>query len=297
MGQCVGCIHGPWKLAAWTRNGWGRQGVGPAFCSTLPSDPASRRRPCASTIRLDKGLPPPSCRSCSAHQQKPRRGGAKKCAVMVPKTQRRSRGTLHDPPRRFNPVATKNTPAGGKPARARSLDRHCIGAVTLRPRFLPIGECPSERCPPPARRDGGRRTGPPFSVVIVGESVRSSQCAGSIPSPSPARSTENCDFLTVHLPDNADPTSFEHQEWVSRLDIRILADGGSQSVQGEYIKGDLFIDARLLSSSRIVFEFGKNNDRIHFAVSDQIGSANIGAFMREYLSRLPRLCLGSKISE
>ena len=116
------------------------------------------------------------------------------------------------------------------------------------------------------------------------------------------RDRRKTDFLTVHLPDNADPTSFEHQEWVSRLDIRILADGGSQSVQGEYIKGDLFIDAnaydftseffRLLSSSRIVFEFGKNNDRIHFAVSDQIGSANIGAFMREYLSRLPDFASG-----
>ena len=45
--------------------------IGSRLCSTLPSDPASRRRPCASLIlrrhRLDRGLAPPSYRSCSAH--------------------------------------------------------------------------------------------------------------------------------------------------------------------------------------------------------------------------------------
>jgi hypothetical protein len=47
--------------------------IGPRFCSTLLSYPASRQRPCASlifaTIRLDRGLAPPSCRSCSAHKK------------------------------------------------------------------------------------------------------------------------------------------------------------------------------------------------------------------------------------
>src|SRR6267143_2671109 len=45
--------------------------IGSRLCSTLPSDPASRRRPCASlilrSIKLDSGLAPPSCRACSAH--------------------------------------------------------------------------------------------------------------------------------------------------------------------------------------------------------------------------------------
>lgn len=44
------------------------------LCYTLPSDPASRRRPCVSLIlrpiRLDRGLTPPSCCACSAHQKK-----------------------------------------------------------------------------------------------------------------------------------------------------------------------------------------------------------------------------------
>ena len=45
--------------------------IGSRLCSTLPSDPASRRRPCAllilRSIKLDRGLAPPSCRACSAH--------------------------------------------------------------------------------------------------------------------------------------------------------------------------------------------------------------------------------------
>ena len=32
-------------------------------------------------LKLDRGLPPPSCRSCSAHQKKPRRRGARSCLV------------------------------------------------------------------------------------------------------------------------------------------------------------------------------------------------------------------------
>src|SRR5215831_9557881 len=46
------------------------------LCYTLPSDPASRRRPCVSLvlrpIRLDRGLAPPSCCACSAHQRQAR---------------------------------------------------------------------------------------------------------------------------------------------------------------------------------------------------------------------------------
>lgn len=49
--------------------------------STLPSNPAWRRRPCASltftSIRLGRGLSPPSCRACSAH---PKRMGARNSA-------------------------------------------------------------------------------------------------------------------------------------------------------------------------------------------------------------------------
>jgi Sel1 repeat-containing protein len=116
------------------------------------------------------------------------------------------------------------------------------------------------------------------------------------------RDRQKSDFLTVHLPDNAHPTSFEHQEWISKLEMRILADGRAGSVVGEYIKGDIFIDAddyeskgdflKLLSASRLIFEFGSKRDRITFAVDDQVGSARLGLFMREYLPRLPIFASG-----
>jgi hypothetical protein len=45
-------------------------------CPRLPSDPASRRRPClqltVGAINLRKGLSPPSQRPCWAHNKKPR---------------------------------------------------------------------------------------------------------------------------------------------------------------------------------------------------------------------------------
>src|SRR5229473_2178773 len=45
--------------------------IGSWLCSTLPPHLASRRCPCASlilrSIKLDSGLAPPSCRTCSAH--------------------------------------------------------------------------------------------------------------------------------------------------------------------------------------------------------------------------------------
>jgi TPR repeat protein len=56
------------------------------------------------------------------------------------------------------------------------------------------------------------------------------------------RDRQTIDHLTVHLPETADPTSFKRDKWVSRLEIRILADDRSRKVEGEYIKGDLFID-------------------------------------------------------
>ncbi len=54
--------------------------IGPRIFSTPSSNPAWRRRPCASltappSIRLDGGLAPPSYRSCSVHKQSPAQGG------------------------------------------------------------------------------------------------------------------------------------------------------------------------------------------------------------------------------
>ena len=116
------------------------------------------------------------------------------------------------------------------------------------------------------------------------------------------RDERKSDFLTVHLPDNAHPTSFEHEEWVSQLEMHMLLDGRSGSVVAEYIKGDIFIDVdnydsredflKLLTASRLIVEFGSKRDRITFAVDNQVGRANLGLFMREYLPRLPIFASG-----
>lgn len=106
------------------------------------------------------------------------------------------------------------------------------------------------------------------------------------------RDRRKSDFITIHLPESAHPKSFDYHEWVSRLEVRILADGASSTVGGEYIQGDLFMDANalgsarflsLLSASRLIFEFGEKNDRVSFAVAEQIGNAKIGSFIREAL--------------
>jgi hypothetical protein len=39
-------------------------------------------------------------------------------------------------------------------------------------------------------------------------------------------------------------------------------------------------------------EFGEKNDRIVLAVSDEVGTAKIGSFMREYLPRIPTFASG-----
>jgi hypothetical protein len=116
------------------------------------------------------------------------------------------------------------------------------------------------------------------------------------------RDRQKTDFLTIHLPDYLDPQSFDHRQWVSRLDIRNLADERSGSVEGEYIKGDIFIDANkyqstkdflnLISASRLSVEFGDKNDRVILAASDQIGSANMRGFIREYLPHIPNFASG-----
>ena len=44
--------------------------------------------------------------------------------------------------------------------------------------------------------------------------------------------------------------------------------------------------SRFLSSSRLIFEFGDRNDRVVFAIGEQIGAAHIGNAIREYLPHL-----------
>jgi hypothetical protein len=71
--------------------------IGSYVYSKLLSDPASRRRPCASPLlhfhQVVEGLSPPSCQTCSAHMRKPARDRRPASAL------RGESGTAQDPRR------------------------------------------------------------------------------------------------------------------------------------------------------------------------------------------------------
>lgn len=112
------------------------------------------------------------------------------------------------------------------------------------------------------------------------------------------RKKSETDFLVLHLPEQTSLKSFPYDEWKSTIGIRTLADGKSRSVQGEYIKGDLFIDAKdmeiadfidLMSSKELLFEFGDKADRGQLAFAEQIGTAKLQQFVRAVLPDLVKM--------
>jgi len=48
------------------------------------------------------------------------------------------------------------------------------------------------------------------------------------------RSRARSDSVALHLPDQLSPASFAYGEWVSRLEVRVLADNLSVKMPGEY---------------------------------------------------------------
>jgi hypothetical protein len=98
------------------------------------------------------------------------------------------------------------------------------------------------------------------------------------------RSNMKADFVQFHLPADVTPASFKYDDWVSSLEIRILTNISSMRVRGEYMKGDLFVDAdateqklflSLIESSELTVEFGSQNDRLNLFVSDKLMKANL----------------------
>jgi hypothetical protein len=102
------------------------------------------------------------------------------------------------------------------------------------------------------------------------------------------RSRMKADFLQFHLPADVTPASFKYGDWVSSLEIRILTDLGSMRVSGEYMKGDLFVDAdatdpkffvSLIQSSELTVEFGTQNDRLNLFVGDRLMKSDLKGFV------------------
>ena len=66
------------------------------------------------------------------------------------------------------------------------------------------------------------------------------------------RKKTETDFLVLHLPDTITLKSFPLSEWKPTIQIRTLADGESRAVQGEYIKGDLFLDLKDMETADFI---------------------------------------------
>lgn len=106
------------------------------------------------------------------------------------------------------------------------------------------------------------------------------------------RKSDETDVLVLHLPDTVSMQSFPYEEWKSTIGIRTLADGKSRAVQGEYIKGDLFIDAKdmaivdfiaLMSSTELIFEFGDKADRGRMIFEEKTGATKMKQLIHDVL--------------
>lgn len=105
------------------------------------------------------------------------------------------------------------------------------------------------------------------------------------------------DFLVMHLPETVSLRSFSYGEWKPTIQIRTLADGESRSVQGEYIKGDLFTDfkdmeaadfIKLMTSTELLFEFGEKSDRGELLFAEKTGATKTRQLIRDVLPELAK---------
>lgn len=112
------------------------------------------------------------------------------------------------------------------------------------------------------------------------------------------RNGQNPDHLTLHLPENIELRSFKLNSWKNDLELRTLADGQSRRWKSEFIRGDFFVDLRpatrddfgaLITATRVTYEFGEQNDRVHHVTTDQFASFNIRYFMRQAIPSLFKL--------
>jgi hypothetical protein len=106
------------------------------------------------------------------------------------------------------------------------------------------------------------------------------------------RSPQKSDFLTFHFPPDISPASFKYDEWVPKIELSVLADNTSSHVIGEYIKGDIFVDAnqvgvddflRFVAASDIIVQFGAKNDRLNLLIADKFINMDLAGGLRQLL--------------
>jgi hypothetical protein len=99
--------------------------------------------------------------------------------------------------------------------------------------------------------------------------------------------------LLVHLPDDADiKTLRPRKQWLSRTELRVLADDFTIRFHAEYLNGDFFVDftdettedlVKIMESKYLVIEFGPESERIALYAGDRgsDGRANFKGALRE----------------
>lgn len=101
------------------------------------------------------------------------------------------------------------------------------------------------------------------------------------------------DHLVIHIPDNVVTSTIKRDEWMSKTELRILADDVGFTLMAEYIKGDFFIDfteatakplSELLNARSVMVEFGPADERIALYTDNKGpgGTGDLRGFVQEY---------------
>jgi hypothetical protein len=117
---------------------------------------------------------------------------------------------------------------------------------------------------------------------------------------------QHLDALVIHIPEGVQINTLQRDQWISRTDLRVLADDVGLHLEAEYIKGDFFIDLtttskdsllRLMNSRQVLIEFGPDEERIKLYQADMApnGNGNLKGYLREALPVLVKPLGGKNV--
>jgi hypothetical protein len=100
------------------------------------------------------------------------------------------------------------------------------------------------------------------------------------------------DVVVFHIPAGVELKSIRRDQWVSKMEVRVLADDVGSSFEAEYIKGDIFIDItpktrdslmHIIDSRQVSVEFGPQQERLEIYQADKTpdGKGDLRGFLRE----------------
>jgi hypothetical protein len=103
--------------------------------------------------------------------------------------------------------------------------------------------------------------------------------------------------VVFHVPDNMETKNFKKDLWIPKTEFHVLADRTGMTFQGEYIRGDMFIDVtpdtakklmEVLKATYVTVQFGgdKGEDqRLELYQGNKApGGGDLTGFLREFLA-------------